>query len=496
MLKYYQILGLNNNATEEEIKKAYRTLAKKWHPDRYINEPEKLAEAEDKFKEISEAYSIIIVQKNSDIVVDLATIKVKKNNPKIQFDLGIMAVEAGDLTEALEYFNSAIKLDHNYREAYIYRANILEKQGFQLRANNDWRKAKELKLKETISDNNIQINEPIYQKKQDLHNQNKLEEKNNIDFSQIQEGFKNKPSTNLDYCWKCVQTFKAHSSSINGIAIAPNGKIIVSGGDDKTVKIRNFINSQLITSLNRHQGSIYSVVISRDGNYLATAGSDKNIHIWNLSKGILYGTIGGWFSGHEDEILSLSFTPDSQYLVSGSKDKTVRMWNIHSREEVFKYGTYGDKILAVNCDQKGKFVATAGCERWIKILDLKTGKLAKSLKTNAVVKTVTFSPDSKILASGGLDRQITVWDWQKRAIITVLNGHTEAISALTFSVDNQRLISASWDGSVKIWNVKDKQCFCTLKPSVNEINCLEINDAENVIITGGKDGNISVIKQV
>ena len=51
---YYEVLGLNKNATIDEIKKSYRSLAKKYHPD--IN---KSADAEEKFKEINEAYEVL-----------------------------------------------------------------------------------------------------------------------------------------------------------------------------------------------------------------------------------------------------------------------------------------------------------------------------------------------------------------------------------------------------------------------------------------------------
>lgn len=53
---YYSVLGIQESATEEEIKRAYRTLALKWHPDK---NPDNIAEAEEKFKEIGEAYSVI-----------------------------------------------------------------------------------------------------------------------------------------------------------------------------------------------------------------------------------------------------------------------------------------------------------------------------------------------------------------------------------------------------------------------------------------------------
>ena len=54
---YYEVLGVQRNASEADIKKAYRQLAKKYHPD--MNKGDKAAEAEEKFKEVNEAYSVL-----------------------------------------------------------------------------------------------------------------------------------------------------------------------------------------------------------------------------------------------------------------------------------------------------------------------------------------------------------------------------------------------------------------------------------------------------
>ena len=53
---YYEVLGVEKNASDDEIKKAYRKLAIKYHPDRNPDD----AKAEEKFKEAAEAYSILI----------------------------------------------------------------------------------------------------------------------------------------------------------------------------------------------------------------------------------------------------------------------------------------------------------------------------------------------------------------------------------------------------------------------------------------------------
>lgn len=121
-----------------------------------------------------------------------------------------------------------------------------------------------------------------------------------------------------------------------------------------------------------------------------------------------------------EEVFSLCFSPNSQYLVSGSGDKTVRLWDLQTRKEAYQYSLYRDKVLVVNCNYQGNLIATSGFDRWIKILNLKTGKLNKSIQTNALVTTVAFSPSAKILASAGFDRQIRLWNLTQKGVIKTL----------------------------------------------------------------------------
>lgn len=88
MKDYYKILEINKDATQDEIKKAYRKLSIKWHPDKFSTESEeKQKEAEEKFKDISEAYSIL-----SD------------ENKRKQYDSGTL-----NQTDLNEFINNAFK---------------------------------------------------------------------------------------------------------------------------------------------------------------------------------------------------------------------------------------------------------------------------------------------------------------------------------------------------------------------------------------------------
>ena len=74
--------------------------------------------------------------------------------------------------------------------------------------------------------------------------------------------------------------------------------------------------------------------------------------------------------------------------------------------------------------------------------------------TRGGVNALAFSSDGKMLASGGSDNTVQLWNIVTGEPITTFTGHTNGINALTFSPDNRTLASGSADGTVRFWNIK------------------------------------------
>ncbi len=148
--KYYLILELPQNSTREEIKNAYKKLARKWHPDNFVGNLTQQNLANEKFIKISEAYQILINEneslKSENLSSELKT-NIEGDVSQYYYRLGVLAAEKDEWQEAIHYFNSAIKINNNFTEAYFYRATVLEKQGFNLRAKADYSRFNRLKLK-------------------------------------------------------------------------------------------------------------------------------------------------------------------------------------------------------------------------------------------------------------------------------------------------------------------------------------------------------------
>ncbi len=138
--QYYQVLELNDNPTKEEVKKAYRQLAKKWHPDHHTGNQKEQKIAQQKFVNITNAYHALLksIPDNQPISKQDEGYTTYSIDATYFYELGVEAAEKEDWHEAVNHFSQAIKMDDDFENAYFYRGIALEKQGFELRAKSDF----------------------------------------------------------------------------------------------------------------------------------------------------------------------------------------------------------------------------------------------------------------------------------------------------------------------------------------------------------------------
>ncbi|KAL4067061.1 WD40-repeat-containing domain protein [Scleroderma yunnanense] len=119
-------------------------------------------------------------------------------------------------------------------------------------------------------------------------------------------------------------------------------------------------------------------------------------------------------------------------------------------------------VCCVRFSADGKYLAT-GCNRTAQIYDTKTGNKTCVLADDSAgksgdlyIRSVCFSPDGKLLATGAEDKQIRIWDIAKKRIVNIFDGHQQEIYSLDFSHDGRLIVSGSGDKTARIWDMADR----------------------------------------
>ena len=294
-----------------------------------------------------------------------------------------------------------------------------------------------------------------------------------------------------------ITTLKRHSDRVTSVSFSPNGKTIVSGSWDNTIKLWDIATGEEITTLTGHRDFVCSVSFSPDGKTIASASGDETIKLWNISTGQQPTTL----KSHSDGVISVSFSPDGKTIASSSYDHTIKLWDIATGEEITTLKGHSDWVSSVSfspvCEAfsegAGKTIASGSCDKTIKLWDIATGKEITTLQGHShSVISVSFSPDGKTIASGSADQTIKLWDIATGKEITTLKGHNNGVSSVSFSPDGKTIASGSRDKTIKLWDIAISKEITTLKEHNNGVSSVSFSPDGKTLVSGNWDKTIKL----
>ncbi|MFY9610837.1 MAG: AAA family ATPase [Blastocatellia bacterium] len=260
--------------------------------------------------------------------------------------------------------------------------------------------------------------------------------------------------------------FPGHTAGVRAVAFSSDGKILASGSYDSTIILWAAEEGLMLhPPLRGHTAPVYRVAFSPDGKTLASASLDRTVRLWEVKTGQLIGKP----LSHNDAVYSVAIEKNGKILASGGKDGTVRLWNIESQKELgpplIHRHSMGDEERAADAvynvafSPDGNIVASGGFDGRIILWDIKERKQAGGpLFVKAPVFSMAFSHNGTMIASGDNVGEVKLWDVGTRKVIKSLSpAHDNAVFGVAFSPDNTQLATVSTDRTAYIRDVVDKE---------------------------------------
>jgi WD40 repeat protein len=284
-------------------------------------------------------------------------------------------------------------------------------------------------------------------------------------------------------------TLRAHSGSVQSLVFTPGGKTLISGGSDALIRRWDVATGRQLAQLAdpKVREPVQCLAISHDGSSLA----DPRVGLWDLESG----RPRALRSERALSIPTVAFSPVEPILATGHEGGgTLWLWDATSRERLrplnARHNTY-----SLSFSRDGRILASGGGELKVKLWDVATGREFPGtlLGHRAQIISLAFSPDGHVLASGSLDGTVIIWDVADPARPSLrirLEGNAGAIWAVAYSPDGATIAASSEDGTVKLWDPTTGRERCTLLGHTGKVRSLAFSPDGSVLATGDAGGTI------
>jgi WD40 repeat protein len=253
------------------------------------------------------------------------------------------------------------------------------------------------------------------------------------------------------------------------LALSPEGRRLVTPGPDASARIWELETGQRLAILAGHTAPVTAVAWDAGDRWIATGGRDGAIRIWEPGSGTGLREL----SGHTGSLRALQFSPGGDLLASASEDGTVRLWRTSDWIGCLVYRGHNQPVfcLAFN-PADGAMVASGGADRQVRIWDVGTGQEVVSplAEHYQPVLSLAFSPDGRRLATVanspdlwnnvGRESLVRLWDVESGHLVLRLPTHENAVYAIGISPDGRRLATGGGDHLARVreafpWLAKD-----------------------------------------
>lgn len=208
---------------------------------------------------------------------------------------------------------------------------------------------------------------------------------------------------------------------------------------------------------------------------------------------------------HTDWVNDIVLCCGGRNLISASSDTTVKVWNTQKGFCMSTLRTHRDYVRSLAYARDVEMVASGGLDKLLYLWDI--GTLTKLTALNNTVTTsslagnkesiysLAMNPSGTILISGSTEKVLRIYDPRTCQKIMKLKGHTDNVKAVVVNRDGTECVSASSDGTIKLWSIGEQCCISSLRCHTEGVWALEADSSFSYLYSGGRDKQVFRIQR-
>lgn len=251
---------------------------------------------------------------------------------------------------------------------------------------------------------------------------------------------------------KLVRTMRGHKGYIGRIAWSPDGRILASPSEDRTIRLWDTETGKLIRKLEGHVGGIYSVAFNLNGQLLSGGMGSPSVFLWNADTGQMITTLD------YGAICSVAFDKQGAQFACGGSDGLLHLIDVRNGQ------IHNTKFVINESNQVSK--STQFVTGWI--------------------KSISFDPSGNLIVCGDENRILSLWDASNGCLWENLVGRAGDIVAVAFDSNGTSIFSASQDGAIREWAAKSGKLIRSIEGHTGPIQCLGLSP--NGLLIASKAG--------
>lgn len=296
--------------------------------------------------------------------------------------------------------------------------------------------------------------------------------------------------------FKEPKLFRGHDAIPRGVTVSPDGRMVLSVGDDKYFfswsptadkgSLRKNLNSPAIGAAVMPGGK--EVLICDTGRiYRVDLATNNEVKTWVIPPNV------GSYS-------AFAMSPDGKSMVTGMSIGKILWWDAQKNDydtvmDAAEKDTAGLPVECIAIAPDGKTVIAGRQDGSLSVWDGPSGKLYKKWKAHlGGAAAVSISPDGRLIASGGVDNLIKIWDRQSFAPTQQpLKGHTGVVTGIVWSADSVMIVSAGIDKTIRAWDSVTGLPLRWSFTAGDKLWSLAIDPKDRFLVAGQGDAGVQLV---